>query len=178
MSVNWKSLLGGIAPTIATALGGPAAGGLVKILSKTLLGHENASEDEVAAAVAGATPEQIEAIRKQENDYILTLLDRSVQMDRVEADDRASARNREVTAHDSWTLRILACLVIVGFLGVTFMVMSGRTVGIKDPAVIGTIGTLLGYLSAKADTVIGYYFGGSLGSRMKDAVIGRMNAGR
>ena len=36
---------------------------------------------------------------------------------------------------------------------------------IVDPTVIGLIGTLIGYVSAKADMVIAYYFGSSSGSR-------------
>ena len=47
-------LLGQVAPTIATALGGPLAGVAVKTLSNVLLGHENGSEDEVKATKAVA----------------------------------------------------------------------------------------------------------------------------
>ena len=44
-------LLGQVAPTIATALGGPLAGMAVKTLSNVLLGHEGGTEDDVKAAI-------------------------------------------------------------------------------------------------------------------------------
>jgi hypothetical protein len=36
-----------------------------------------------------------------------------------------------------------------------------------DPAIVGSIGTLIGYVSAKADQVVSYYFGSSSGSKEK-----------
>jgi hypothetical protein len=36
-----------------------------------------------------------------------------------------------------------------------------------DPAIVGIIGTLIGYVSAKADQVVSYYFGSSSGSKDK-----------
>ena len=56
-------LLGQIAPTIATALGGPLAGIAVKTLSAVLLGHENGSEDDVKAAMTSASPDQLVALK-------------------------------------------------------------------------------------------------------------------
>lgn len=49
-------LIGQVAPSLATALGGPLAGMAVKALSTALFGHQDASEDEIAAAMATATP--------------------------------------------------------------------------------------------------------------------------
>ncbi len=52
-------LLAQVAPTIASALGGPLAGLAVKTLSSALLGTEQGSEQEVAAALSSATPDQL-----------------------------------------------------------------------------------------------------------------------
>ena len=51
---DWKKVLGGIAPTIATALGGPLAGTATKFLASSLLGKDEASESELEAAIIGA----------------------------------------------------------------------------------------------------------------------------
>ena len=48
---DWKDLIAAVAPTIATALGGPMAGFAVRTLSNTLLGHENGSEADIVQAI-------------------------------------------------------------------------------------------------------------------------------
>ena len=50
-------LLSQVAPSIATALGGPLAGIAVKTLSNALLGHESGTEEDVATALQNASPE-------------------------------------------------------------------------------------------------------------------------
>ena len=47
-SVDWKDVIGAVAPTIATALGGPLAGAAVKTLSNVLLGHEKGTESDAS----------------------------------------------------------------------------------------------------------------------------------
>jgi hypothetical protein len=42
--MNWKSIVKSIAPVLGTALGGPIAGGAIKMLSSALLGNENERE--------------------------------------------------------------------------------------------------------------------------------------
>jgi hypothetical protein len=72
---------------------------------------------------------------------------------------------------DSWTPRLLAGVIVGGFLYTVYLVLSGTVSGLKDPTVAGIIGTLIGYVSAKADQVVGYYFGSSSSSRSKDDTI-------
>ena len=59
MGFDWKSLVQSVAPTIATALGGPFVGLGVKALSQAVLGNEEGGEIEIAAALAGASPEML-----------------------------------------------------------------------------------------------------------------------
>lgn len=55
---------------------------------------------------------------------------------------------------------ILAFVVMAGFLFIVWWLMSGHlTIG----ADLGLVGTVVGYVSAKADMVISYYFGSSAG---------------
>ncbi len=62
-------LLSSVAPSIATALGGPLAGLGVKALSKALLGAEDFSEEAVMDAIATASPEQLAAVKKIDADF-------------------------------------------------------------------------------------------------------------
>lgn len=173
MSTNWKGILGGVAPALATALGGPAAGGAVKFLAEKLLGKPDASEAEVAAAISGATPEQIEALRKLDQDYVLALSDKVVALEKIDADDRASARGREVALHDpmvGW----LAIVISAGFFSLLAL-LAFRSVPAENRDIIMT---MVGVLGTAWIGVTTYYFGTSSGSRSKDAVIGRMAAAK
>ena len=51
MDVDWKKVVGAVAPGLATALGGPLAGVAVSALSEQLLGRPDGSEAEVATAL-------------------------------------------------------------------------------------------------------------------------------
>ena len=55
-------LIGSVAPTIATALGGPVAGMAVKALSGALFGHEDATSDDIKTALANPTADQLAAL--------------------------------------------------------------------------------------------------------------------
>jgi hypothetical protein len=65
---NLKSILGAIAPTLATAMGGPLGGMAMKMVADRL-GLPDATPEAVDAAVAAATPEQLAEIKKVEADF-------------------------------------------------------------------------------------------------------------
>ena len=167
MSSGWKGILKQVAPTLASALGGPLAGGVVKKLAGVLLGNEQATEAEVEKAVLSANPETMLKIREMETEYAKFVLEHGLNLEKLASEDRGSARNREVSAKDSWTPRILATVVVGGFLWTLYVVLAGSVPGMKDPNTTVLIGTLIGYASAKADQVISYYFGSSAGSDRK-----------
>lgn len=176
MGVNWKGLLGSVAPTLVKALGlgGGPAGAAVTVLSRALLGHEKGSEDDVAEAIAaGASPEQIEKIQAAERDFALAMLDRAVALERIEADDRASARAREVALRDRMPA-LLAIVLTVSLVG-TIGLLATRAVPAenREPFLI-----LLGALSTAWTGAMSYYHGSSSSSRAKDVVLGRVAGGR
>lgn len=168
---DWKKIVGAVAPTLATALGGPLAGTAVKALAEKFLGKPDATEDEVADAIVAASTQDLLKLREIDTEYKKALLDSGVKLEEIAAADRASARAREIQLHDSWTPRILATLVIGGFMWCLYFVLGGHVKDLKDPLIAGLVGTLIGYTSAKADTVISYYFGSSASSKAKDETI-------
>jgi hypothetical protein len=166
-SVDWKDVIGAVAPTIATALGGPLAGAAVKTLSSVILGHENGTEADLSAAVAAASPDVLAQVKKAEADFQVRMRELEIDVDRIAAADRDSARKREASTGDFWTPRVIGALTLGAFIWAVWAVLSGYVQGLTDPSVVGIIGTLIGYVSAKADQVVSYYFGSSSGSKEK-----------
>ena len=164
---DWKDLIAAVAPTIATALGGPMAGFAVRTLSNTLLGHENGSEADIVQAINVSGPDALLKIKEADNAFAIRLKELDIDIEKIGVEDRASAREREVKTGDSKTLRVLAAMVMGGFLVSVWFVLTGQAKGLSDPSIAATIGTLIGYLSAKADQVVSYYFGSSHGSQLK-----------
>lgn len=94
-------------------------------------------------------------------------------LEKIAADDRQSARQREIAVHDT-TPKILAFSVVGGFLSMTIALIGTALLGYKiDPVSMGLIGTLVGYLSAKSELVLAYYFGSSSGSDKKTELLSR-----
>lgn len=170
MAFDWKATIGAVAPTIATALGGPLAGLATKAIVGALGLDDGASEAEIASAVAKATPEQLLALKQADNKLVVDMETLGVERERIAQADRASARDREARVMD-FTPKVLATVIIGGFLATVYMVLAGYVDGLKDPLTAALVGTLIGYVSAKADQVVAYYFGSSASSKAKDDTI-------
>lgn len=161
-------LLGVIAPTIAKTLGGPLAGTAVGALSKVLLGKPDGTAAEVDAAIAGASPEVLASVRKADQDFEAEMGRQGIDLARINAGDRDSARNREIQAHDSWTPRILAAIVVVSVLtGEGYVMTHSIPLGAEM-----LVGRVLGTLDAALMCVLFYYFGSSAGSAHKNQIMG------
>jgi len=159
-----------VAPTIATAVGGPLAGMATRAISEALLGRPDGTEQELQMAAAAATPDQLLALKKAEQDFTVRMRELEIDMERISNADRDSARKREVDTKDL-TPKILAALVTTGYFGVLFYMLTHGlpTTGGSEAMLVmlGTLGTAWG-------GVIAYYFGSSAGSKEKTDAINRM----
>ena len=164
MSFDWKKTLGAVAPLLGTALGGPL-GALAGQVLGTALGVDGSDEEALAAALQKATPEQLLAIKTADNQFKLDMAKLGMRPEELEVEDRISARAAQAATKDG-LLPWLAALVVGTFCGVVAAVLFG---GLKVEAVIG--GTLIGYLSAKAEQVLSFYFGSTRSSRGKDQAL-------
>lgn len=81
--------------------------------------------------------------------------------------DRADARAREVGVKDA-TNKVLAFVIIGAFVCLVAATLLGLA---KVESALA--GTLVGYLSAKAEQVLAYYFGSSQGSAQKTELLAR-----
>lgn len=161
-------LLQTVAPTLATALGGPLAGVAVKTLSAVLLGHEEGTEQEVTAALEKASPEQLAAIKKIDADFKVHMKELDIDLERIAAADRDSARKMQI-ANQDWVPRMLAFLITVGFFGIlTWMLLHGMPQNGTEALLM-----MLGALGTAWTGVVNFYYGSSAGSKEKNSLIAK-----
>lgn len=170
-----KGVLALVAPTLGLALGGPLGGMAGKLIAQTLLGNEQASEAEIKTALASMTPEQAVALKAAEQTFQQQMKALDVDLARVEAGDRDSARKRQIETRDH-APEALGLVIIAGFFVVVYQVLFGDFGNLKDPAVSAIVGSVIGYVSAKADQVVGYYFGSSSSAKRKDDTLANLAA--
>ncbi len=181
-SFDWKGAVSKVAPWLGAALGGPLGGAAGKLIATALGGDATkATPDDLAKLVQNVTTEQLLALKQADQAFQLQMHQMDINevkdLEALAVQDRASARDMAVKTGDVWTPRILAGVIVFGFLWAVFYVLSGRIQGLKDPTTVGLVGTLIGYVSAKADQIVSYYFGSSSGSRDKDLLLYRSTPG-
>jgi hypothetical protein len=141
-----------------------------RAISEALLGKPDGTETELAEAAAKATPEQLLALKKAEQDFAVRMRELDVDLERIANEDRNSARDREIKTKDL-TPRLLAGSITLGYFGVLFfMLLNGLpTTGGSEAMLVmlGTLGTAWG-------GVVAYYFGSSAGSKEKTDAMNRM----
>ncbi len=164
-------ILGGIAPTIATALGGPLAGVATKALATKLLDRPDAAEEEVAAAILGAAPQDLLKLKEAEAELERYLVEAGIELEKVAAGDRDSARNRQIATKDR-VPGVLAGVILIGYFAVlAYLIKYGLPTASEE-----ILALLIGALTAGLTQVLNFYFGSSAGSKNKDQLIERLKA--
>jgi hypothetical protein len=156
-----KDVLSVVAPTLGTALGGPL-GGVAGVALKKALGHEKATDDELSSLILSASPEQIIELKKAEIEFQKFLEENEIEVERIHAQDRDSARKREAEVKDK-TPSILAFGITGGYFGtLIYLLVNGLPATGSEPLLL-----MLGALTREVGTVFAYYFGSSAGSKHK-----------
>jgi hypothetical protein len=102
-NVEWKSIVRAVAPALATALGTPLAGVATKVITDALLGEdapEQLTEEVLADAVKSASPDQLIELKKANLQFEADMAKLGVDIAKIEAGDRADARQREIVTGD------------------------------------------------------------------------------
>lgn len=165
-AVDWRKIVGTVAPGIATALGGPLAGLAVKAIGGALGLGDGASEEAVAAAVTGANPEQLIAIKQADYLFKVKMRELDVNLDQISMQDRDSARRRESDTKD-WAPRVLAAIIVLTWASVQWFILRNSVPEDMRELIMRVLGTL----DAALMLVLAYYFGSSSSSRQKDDTI-------
>lgn len=161
-------IIGAIAPTVGTALGGPF-GALAGGLLQKALGTTDAASTE--SLILAGSPDTMAKIKIAEDDLTAKLAELGVQKQQLAYADTDSARKREEVVKDN-TPKILAYGITAGFFGILiFLVFNGKPPG-GDVIIY-----MLGVLGTAWSGVVGYYFGSSAGSDSKSALLGKLAGG-
>jgi len=151
-----------IAPTIATALGGPLAGMAVSAVSKAI----GCSPEEVQSVISNGKLDasQVAAIQLAELELKKQAQQMGLDFAKLANDDRKSARDMQSVTR-SFIPPALAIGVTVGFFGILFGLMYGQIQHAPQ------IDIMLGSLGTAWTGIIGFYFGSSASSQNKDSLL-------
>ena len=154
-----------IAPTIATAMGGPLAGMAVSAISKAI----GVDPDKVGDLISNnkLTAEQISQVKIAEIELQKQAQELGLNFEKLEVEDRKSARDMQSKTR-SLMPPILAGTVTIGFFGIMVMMFIGK-VDSSNPAIL----MMLGSLGTAWTGIIAYYFGSSAGSQAKTDLLSK-----
>ncbi len=176
MASKWLEslkVIGGIAPMIAAAAGGPLAGSAVSALEGVLgltagTSALPARQDAVSAAMAIATPDTLLALKQADEAFQEKMAELGFgdaeSLAKLTVDDRDSARRREVSVKD-WTPKVLTVVIFLAFAGI--VVYSRYLPDSRMDMAKDALTTLRDALMV----VVAYYFGSSFGSDRKTELL-------
>ena len=153
-------ILRGLAPSVATAVGGPLGG-----LAVTALASKFGVADDVAAvakAIAG------------DPDAATKLAEIDLHQFQAESEDRDSARQRETAvaaAGGSTLAQLVVPILALGTVSMTFIFIGILLFKVIDTAQQQLVIFALGYATAAAQQVLSYYFGSSKSSQDKTTAL-------
>jgi len=157
-----------IAPTIATALGGPLAGMAVSAISKAI----GVDPDKVNDLISSnkLTADQIAQVKIAEIELQAQAQELGLNFEKLAVEDRMSARDMQAATR-SVVPPLLAAIITLGFFGILGMMLFGK-VDSNNPAIL----MMLGSLGTAWTGIIAYYFGSSAGSQAKTDLLSRAPA--
>ena len=173
---NWKDVLMNIAPTVATALGGPLAGVAVGSIAK-IFGLDSATTETVATLITSGklTPDQLSELKKLELQYQNDEQERGFKYADLAFKDRDSARKANVAGGTQKALFWLSLVLLLLSLGTEIVVLF-----IGYPTTIPEIivGRVLGLMDAVAMMVLAYWYGTTNGSAQKNQLLADAEPGK
>lgn len=151
-----------IAPTIATALGGPLAGLAIEAVSKAVGIDPKDVQSTISEGKLSA--DQIMLLKQAEIDMAARAQEMGLDFAKLNVEDRKSAREMQAETR-SYIPAILAVTVTVGFFGILIGMMT-ETFKTSDALML-----MLGSLGTAWTGIIAFYFGSSAGSQAKDDLL-------
>lgn len=153
-----------IAPTIASALGGPLAGLAVEAVSKAIGVEPEKVQDTINSGKL--TADQIASIQQAEIQLKTKAQELGLNFEQIAAGDRKSARDMQISNH-SFVPPLLSVMIVVAWSLIQYFLLTH----VIDPSMRELIARVLGTLDGALMLVLSFYFGSSAGSQAKDTML-------
>jgi len=153
-----------LAPTLATAFGGPLAGMAVSAVAKAI----GCDPDEVQGIISSGklTAAQVASIQLAELELKKQAQSMNLDFAKLIAEDKQSARDMQI-ATKSWIPALLAVFVTIGFFGILLGLMTEHF-KTSDALML-----MLGSLATAWTGVMAFYFGSSASSQAKTELLAK-----
>ena len=153
-----------IAPTIATALGGPLAGMAVEAISKAIGVDPSKVQETINSGKM--TADQIASLQTAELALKARAQEMGLDFEKLAVADRTSARQMQMTTN-SFVPPLLSVLVVVAWATIQYFLLTH----VIDPSMRELVARVLGTLDGALMLVLSFYFGSSAGSQAKDDLL-------
>lgn len=167
--MDWMKLISTVAPWIGTALVGPF-GGMAVEAAANALGLNEKTVESVKQALSGATPDQMLALKKADQDFSLKMQElgfkQVTDLEAIAAGDRKDARDMQKTVR-SWVPAALSVIVTIGFFGLLAGMLTGSLKVSDSQALL----ILLGALATGWGQVMNFWFGSTHESGTKTQLL-------
>lgn len=174
--MTWLDTLKKLAPTVASALGGPLAGVAVAALGE-LFGVSDPTKDKIQSVIENAqmNGEQVAGLRQLEMKLKSEEQERGFKYAELEFKDRDSARNRDAeivkSGKRNYRADIMFFLAVAVICGLVYAIWSTPDINEFMKGIVTLVlGRFLGYL----DNIYSFEFGTTRGSQNKDSTIDKL----
>jgi len=151
-----KDLIGGIAPTIGSAMGGPLGGMAGKVIADVL--GCDPTPASIEQAMQTVTPTQLAEIKKAELNFESKMKELDVDLFALETKDKRDARKH---FSRDWTAKFIGVIMVLFFCAYIAMI----TIMPPEQNSMELINLVLGYMGGLVSAVISFYFGASNSSK-------------
>jgi hypothetical protein len=170
---KWLNVLKRVAPTLATALGGPLAGAAAQAISMAITGRADTPEEQLEELINSGDYETLLKLKVADNEFKLKMeelgLKReelALRKDEMVYDDMDSARKRHMDVKDKEPAR-LAYMAMLVFAILVAMVITRSEMFEQSQFATVIVSTIIGAAISWVDKAYNFFLGSSKGSSDK-----------
>lgn len=166
--MNWLDTLKALAPTVASALGGPLAGAAVTAIGG-MLGMSEPTQEKISKIIQNGqlTGEQITALRTLETKYQAEESERGFRYAELEFKDRDSARRMAIQTQSTTPTVLTWLIVLITLLSEAALLFQATPPGV-DPVILSRV---LGTMDSALILVLAFWFGSNSSSARKTELL-------
>jgi hypothetical protein len=169
--MSLANVLRTVAPWIGTALTGPL-GGMAVEAAANALGLSEKTAEAVKTALSGATPEQMLALKKADQEFALQMqalgFKQVTDLEAITAGDRKDARAMQV-ANKSLMPAVLTCFILGSFIGTLVALFALEVPPSNRDIVVYMVGQLSGFSAA----AVAFWLGTTRNSEQKTDMLAK-----